>query len=434
MPGVFFYYFQLSSPDFNYLCVVPKKPHTMHWLSIIGITILAGFCACLLCRIRGQRRYIRLSDYINDEIFRNVAAYILLVDPDFNVLQTNYYTLTGSTQPPRLPKVGNLLRCRNGEDAGVCGTHDLCADCPVRAAIAGAFSAGKGFSGLEAPMVLYTSDDHTKAIDCDVSVSGNFLTVAGQSRVVLTVSDITAQKHTQRELEKARVRAEESDRMKSLFLANTSHELRTPLNAIIGFSELLMTDPAPEDKQEYMRVIRQNSEVLMQLINDLLDLSKIETGTLDYEYTDVELNAVMEELEGGFRIRQPEGSPVQIVFHRQYPASYIRTDRKRLTQVIANFLSNAVKYTEKGSIDFGFEIRDKELYVYVRDTGTGIPEELQRRLFERFTKAGSFKQGIGIGLAISKSIVETLGGRIGVESEPDKGSTFWFTLPYEAQE
>ncbi|WP_462377191.1 sensor histidine kinase, partial [Rikenella microfusus] len=107
---------------------------------------------------------------------------------------------------------------------------------------------------------------------------------------------------------------------------------------------------------------------------------------------------------------------------------------KRLTQVIANFLSNAVKYTEKGSIDFGFEIHNKELYVYVRDTGTGIPEELQRRLFERFTKAGSFKQGIGIGLAISKSIVETLGGRIGVESEPDKGSTFWFTLPYEAQE
>lgn len=125
-------------------------------------------------------------------------------------------------------------------------------------------------------MVLYTSDDHTETVDCDVSVAGNFLTVAGQPRVVLTVSDISAQKRTQRELEKARVRAEESDRMKSLFLANMSHELRTPLNAIIGFSELLMDDPDPTEKQEYMRIIRSNGEVLIQQLCDILDLSKIE--------------------------------------------------------------------------------------------------------------------------------------------------------------
>lgn len=127
-------------------------------------------------------------------------------------------------------------------------------------------------------MVLYTSDDHTETVDCDVSVAGNFLTVAGQPRVVLTVSDISAQKRTQRELEKARVRAEESDRMKSRFLANMSHELRTPLNAIIGFSELLMDDPAPTEKQEYMRIIRSNGEVLIQQLCDILDLSKIEAG------------------------------------------------------------------------------------------------------------------------------------------------------------
>lgn len=309
----------------------------MQLLYVIGIGVLAALCVLLAVRICHQRRYIRVSDRVNDRIFRNVAAYLLLVDPDFNVLRTNYYSATGAAPKAVPPKVGNLLRCKNGEDAGVCGTHELCADCPVRAAIAGVFRTEIGFSGLEAPMVLYTSDDRTTTVDCDVSVSGNFLTVAGQPRVVLTVSDITAQKRTQRELEEARTRAEESDRMKSLFLANTSHELRTPLNAIVGFSELLMTDPAPAERQEYMRIIRSNSEILLQLVNDILDLSKIEAGTLDYEYTDVELNAVMEELEGGFRMQQPKSSPVRITFHRKYPARYIRTDRKRLIQVIANF-------------------------------------------------------------------------------------------------
>ena len=406
----------------------------MQLLYVIGTGVLAAFCVLLAVRICYQRRYIRTSDRINDCIFRNVAAYLLLIDPDFNVLQTNYRSATGTAPQAVPPKVGNLLRCRNGEDAGVCGTHELCADCPVRAAITGVFRTKKGFSGLEVPMVLYTSDDRTATVDCDVSVAGNFLTVAGQPRVVLTVSDISAQKRTQRELEKARVRAEESDRMKSRFLANMSHELRTPLNAIIGFSELLMDDPAPTEKQEYMRIIRSNGEVLMQQLSDILDLSKIEAGTLGYEYTDVELNAVMEELEGGFRMRQPKNSPVRITFHRKYPVRYIRTDRKRLIQVIANFLSNAMKFTSEGSVDFGFEIRGGELYVYVADTGTGITEEHRRQLFQRFVKAGSFRQGIGIGLAISKSIVETMGGRIGVESRPGKGSTFWFTLPCKPEQ
>ena len=427
----FFAIYPPISPDFAYLWVRKRKRYNrMQLLYVIGTGVLAALCILLAVRICYQRRYIRTSDRINDHIFRNVAAYLLLVDPDFNVLRTNYYSATGAAPKAVPPKVGNLLRCRNGEDAGVCGTHELCADCPVRAAITGVFRTEIGFSGLEAPMVLYTSDDRTTTVDCDVSVSGNFLTVAGQPRVVLTVSDITAQKRTQRELEEARTRAEESDRMKSLFLANTSHELRTPLNAIVGFSELLMTDPAPAERQEYMRIIRSNSEILLQLVNDILDLSKIEAGTLDYEYTDVELNAVMEELEGGFRMQQPKSSPVRITFHRKYPARYIRTDRKRLIQVIANFLSNAVKFTSEGSVDFGFEIRGGELYVYVADTGTGITEEHRRQLFQRFVKAGSFRQGIGIGLAISKSIVETMGGRIGVESQPGKGSTFWFTLPY----
>lgn len=249
--------------------------------------------------------------------------------------------------------------------------------------------------------------------------------------MVLTVNDITAQKNTQRQLEKARLRAEEADRMKTLFLANTSHELRTPINAIVGFSELLASDPAPEEKQEYLRIIRTNNELLLQLVSDILDLSKIEAGELEYEYSDIELNTIMEEQEHLCRLRQPDDSPTTISFHRKYPSCYLHTDRNRLSQVIANLLSNAVKFTARGSIDFGYDIRGREVRIYVSDTGTGIPEEVRGQLFKRFVKAGSHKQGIGIGLAISKSIVKALGGEIGVESEVGKGSTFWFTLPYE---
>ena len=259
-------------------------------------------------------------------------------------------------------------------------------------------------------------------------------TPGDDDELVILLEDITEARRSEEQLRRAKERAEESNRLKSAFLANMSHEIRTPLNAIIGFSELLMDDPAPTEKQEYMRIIRSNGEVLMQQLSDILDLSKIEAGTLGYEYTDVELNAVMEELEGGFRMRQPKNSPVRITFHRKYPVRYIRTDRKRLIQVIANFLSNAVKFTSEGSVDFGFEIRGGELYVYVADTGAGIPEEHREQLFQRFVKAGSFRQGIGIGLAISKSIVETMGGRIGVESQPGKGSTFWFTLPCKPEQ
>lgn len=403
----------------------------MHSTLPIGI-LLVALCAFLLIRVVRQCRRIARDERLGEEILRSVAAYVLLIDSDLNVLKTNYYALTGTERAARPPKVGNLLRCRNGEDAGVCGGHDLCPECPVRRAIAEAFREQRGFKELEAPMTLYDTPRSHRCTHCDVSVSGSYMTLSGSPRMVLTVSDITAQKQARRELSEARLRAEESDRMKTQFLANTSHELRTPLNAIIGFSELLLTDPGPEEKEEYMRIIRSNSEVLMQLVNDILDLSKIESGTLDYEYADVELDAVMEELEGGFRLRLPADGRVELRFRRPSTAPrMLRTDRRRLVQVIANLLSNAVKYTPEGSIEFGYEARDKELRFYVADTGIGIPAEHRMEVFRRFAKAGSHKQGIGIGLAISKSIVESMGGRIGVSSEVGKGSTFWFTLPSE---
>ena len=365
-------------------------------------------------------------------ILQNVDAYVLLIDRDFNVIQTNYYLITGTPAAAAQPKVGNLIHCKNGDDAGCCGTHDLCATCPVRAAINDAFRSKNNFYGLEAPMVLYTSANPPKTVECEVSVTGNHLPIGGKPYLLLTIHDITAQKKVLRELNEAKTRAEESDRMKSAFLANISHEIRTPLNAILGFSELLGSTRTEEERQTYLGLIRTNNELLLQLINDIMDMSKIEAGTLEFAYAEEELNTIMEELEDMYRLQLPEGSPVRIEFRREYPSCRYRTDRKRLTQVVSNFLSNAMKFTSRGEILFGYRMRDGELYFYVTDTGDGIPKEKLDLVFRRFVKLSIKKSGSGIGLTICKSIIESMGGRIGVTSEEGKGSTFWFTLPAES--
>lgn len=245
--------------------------------------------------------------------------------------------------------------------------------------------------------------------------------------VVVKKEDITSLKKTENELRKAKEKAEESDRLKSAFLANMSHEIRTPLNAIVGFSDLLSTTDDPVEKEEYTGIIHTNNELLLQLINDILDLAKIEAGTLDFVNMNVDINQLFSDIEQSSRIKANYG--VEVKFVEKVPHCIIRTDKNRLSQVLTNFINNAIKFTTKGSIHFGYRFRDDDMYLYVSDTGTGIKEENVKTIFDRFVKLNSFAQGTGLGLSISQTIVNKLGGEIGVESEHGKGSTFWFTLP-----
>ena len=247
-------------------------------------------------------------------------------------------------------------------------------------------------------------------------------TLVGTSQV------ITERKRMEQELLSARDRAEESNRLKTAFLANMSHEIRTPLNAIVGFSGILASTDEEQEKQEYVSIIENNNALLLQLIGDILDLSKIEAGTLDFIYTDFDLNELMREKENVIRMKVREG--VELLFEQKYEQCSVCTDRNRLSQVIINLLTNAAKFTQTGSIRFGYEMRGKELYFWVSDTGSGIPADKTEQVFDRFVKLNAFKQGTGLGLSICKMIVEHLGGRIGVESEEGKGSKFWFILPY----
>ena len=243
--------------------------------------------------------------------------------------------------------------------------------------------------------------------------------------------DITPLKETEQKLIIARDKAEELDRLKSAFLANMSHEIRTPLNAIVGFSSLLAETDSRNERQEYIKIVQENNELLLQLISDILDLSKIEAGTFNFVYTNVDVNETCAEIIKSMSMKVSKG--VELIFEEPFPECYIYTDKNRFTQVISNFINNALKFTQQGCITLGYEqVSHQKIKFYVRDTGMGIPEEKQKSVFERFVKLNTFVQGTGLGLSICKSIVSQMGGEIGVDSTEGVGSCFWFTHPYHA--
>lgn len=251
-----------------------------------------------------------------------------------------------------------------------------------------------------------------------------------------TSMTVTQRKEMEEALVQAKVKAEEANTLKSSFLANISHEIRTPLNAIVGFSSLLVSAERgiSEEKQEYINIIENNNTLLLQLISDVLDLSKIEAGTMEFDYAPVDVHGLFIELEDTFRLRNKK-SGICICYHRRTTECVVKADRNRLVQVMMNLMNNAVKFTGEGSIEFGFDVReDGFLHFYVTDTGCGIPEERLEDIFGNFVKLNSFVQGTGLGLTICRAIVEKMGGKIGAVSRLGHGSTFWFTLPYTANE
>ena len=250
----------------------------------------------------------------------------------------------------------------------------------------------------------------------------------GQIELIGVNYDITELKETEAMLIEAKEKAETADRLKSAFLANMSHEIRTPLNAIVGFSSLMGETGDMEEKRRYMAIIEENNDLLLQLISDILDLSKIEAGTFDFVKKELDVNVLCEDIVRFMKMKAKPG--VEVLFDRHLPECRIVSDRNRLNQVIANFVNNAIKFTTAGSICVGYDkVDETRLRFYVADTGIGIEPEMQDQIFGRFIKLNTFVHGTGLGLSISKSIIEQLGGTIGVDSEPGKGSCFWFMLP-----
>lgn len=379
---------------------------------------------------------LKSANHINNAIFKNIHAFIMLVNKELKVLHTNYYERTGSIKSREDKKVGDLLQCKNAlSSKGGCGTHHFCDSCPIRQTARQAFEEKRNFADLEATVDILTNASRT--MTCNTIISGTYLIIDGEENMVLTIHDVTRQKKAEEELKIAKEKAEKANLSKSIFLANMSHEIRTPINAIAGFSEILSHTNAEEEKKQYKEIIKMNANLLLQLVNDILDLSKIESGTIDFIYTEVDINQLLADLHKLFQMKincTEENKEVVLITEPELDSCTIVTDQNRLIQVLSNFITNAIKFTRTGSIRIGYKMKTSELYFYVADTGSGIPADRQQDIFERFVKLNKGENnGSGLGLAISKGIITRLGGRIGVESEEGKGSTFWFTIPYQAK-
>ena len=354
---------------------------------------------------QSQRTMQKVLDNINANIFVS----------DYDSLEVLFANKPFREEAGQVPERATCWRMLNA------GLNDRCEHCPKPQLL----DADRKLTGVH-----FWEDYNPKTERWYTIQSMAIKWLDGRWAIMELATDITTRKHVELELIQAKEKAEESDRLKSAFLANMSHEIRTPLNAIVGFSSLLAETDEIELRQAYMSLVQENNELLLNLISDILDISKIEAGTIELTTGWVDVPQLCREVIATFSHKKHDGA-VELRFDESSPQIVIDADKNRIMQVLSNFMTNALKFTTKGSITLSYTLNDDgQVRFCVTDTGKGIPAEQCHDIFNRFVKLDSFVQGAGLGLSICQSLVERMGGKIGVESCVGKGSCFWFTHPF----
>ena len=377
---------------------------------------------------------LRENEETLTSIFNHAPFTMILLDNEKKIVKINSNPLMpGDTQENFLGKtIGETFKCvEPSRNKKPCGKGDWCKTCIINRLFTEAYFHDRSYNKSEGEIIIMSDKGINKHT---VLVSSSILYRSAKKYVLLTIDDITARKEMEVQLEKAKEKAEESDKLKSAFLANMSHEIRTPMNGIIGFARMLKERKNLIHKTDrYLDIIMENSKRLMVLVNDILDISGIESGRLKFLYKNIHLKNMLDDIYDFIGPTAKEKSLKLRVSKPQNGPDYIRTDDARLRQVLINLLNNALKFTEKGEIEFGYTIETDAIRFFVRDTGIGIPESEKDNIFLRFRQVEQdftkVKGGTGLGLSISKKIVEHWGGEIWVESAPQKGSIFNFTIP-----
>ena len=377
---------------------------------------------------------LKESEQTLTRIVNHAPFTMILVDRDMRIMKVNTNPLTSEDETSDAigNTIGESFRCIEPARNGLpCGSGKWCESCIIRKLFVDTYHKNIDHQKMEGEIIIQKASGMQKHT---VLVSSSAIYRASEKYVLITIDDITDRKKMELQLEKAKDKAEESDRLKSAFLANISHEIRTPMNGIIGFANMLKLRKHLVHKTDrYLDIIMENSKRLMYLVNDILDISKIESGHINFTYKEVNINDLLDDIHE-FIAPSAKEKALKLTVHKYREFNTpIKTDDGRLRQVFINLLSNALKFTEKGEISFGYQTYDEVIAFYVKDSGIGIPKSEQENIFRQFRQVEhdftKVKGGTGLGLSISKKIVELWGGKISVESSPGEGSTFWFTRP-----
>lgn len=374
---------------------------------------------------------IKTSEALFNFILKHISSYVLIIDENFIVEKTNYYSVSGTEDTGQPKRVGELINCVNSFQSG-CGKGDLCKSCPIRHAISDAFLRGRSFSNLEALVNMRVEE--AKSVRCNVTVSGTYIAprFPHRSKMLITLHDITELKQAQLRLQDALDKTERIEKTKFTFLEKLGNEINDQLNCIIGWANLVSTDHnlSDERRNEYMNLIYEHSDYLSHMANDVLRLARIDAQNIDLHKTSFSLPEFCQDV---LMSRMNNTHPnVEMYLDKDLPEILIYTDQQKLYHIIVNLLSNAQKFTDRGHIRLGYRImEDNMLEFFVEDTGKGMPGSIQAYLFERFFKANTFTDGPGLGLAICKAYIEAMGGTIRFNSKEGRGTRFFFTIKRE---